>query len=85
MALTSLEIKNARAGMHADGGGLYLSVKESGARSWIYRYQLIGRRREKGLGAVSDRPAVEARAEAARLAHFYTALYKAAGQRHYRQ
>jgi integrase len=67
MALTSLEIKNARAGMHADGGGLYLSVKESGARSWIYRYQLIGRRREKGLGAVSDCPAVQARAEAARL------------------
>ena len=67
MALTNIEIKNAKIGMHADGNGLYLSVKDGGSRSWIYRYQLNGRRREKGLGAISDRPAVHARAEAARL------------------
>lgn len=37
-------------GLHADGGGLYLNVKATGARSWSYIYQWEGKRREKGLG-----------------------------------
>jgi integrase len=37
--------------MHADGGGLYLHVKASGARSWLFVYQWNGKRREKGLGS----------------------------------
>lgn len=36
----------------ADGQGLYLLVKPSGARSWILRVQADGRRRDIGLGAV---------------------------------
>ena len=36
-ALTPLAVKNAKPGRHADGGGLYVLVKESGARSWLYR------------------------------------------------
>lgn len=36
----------------ADGQGLYLVVKPSGARSWILRVQADGRRRDIGLGAV---------------------------------
>lgn len=36
----------------ADGQGLYLLVKPSGARSWILRVQMDGRRRDIGLGAV---------------------------------
>lgn len=67
MPLTQIEIRNAKPGMHADGGGLYLSVKLSGAKSWLYRYQIAGRRREMGLGALTVLPLVEARAEAARL------------------
>ncbi|MFC0205871.1 tyrosine-type recombinase/integrase [Novosphingobium soli] len=67
MPLTQIEIRNAKPGMHADGGGLYLSVKSSGAKSWLYRYQIAGRRREMGLGALTVLPPVEARAEAARL------------------
>ena len=67
MALTNLEIKNAKLGMHADGQGLYLSVKNGGNKSWIFRYQIDGRRREMGLGALAILPVVEARAEAARL------------------
>lgn len=67
MGLTALEIRNAKPGMHSDGGGLYLCVKSSGSQSWIFRYQLKGRRREMGLGAVSVLPVVAARAEAARL------------------
>jgi len=40
----------AKPGMHGDGGGLYLKVTNSGTKSWIYRFQLNGKRREMGLG-----------------------------------
>jgi hypothetical protein len=39
------------AGYLHDGGGLYLQITEAGARSWIYRFALGGRRRDMGLGA----------------------------------
>lgn len=67
VGLTSLEIKNAPAGMHSDGNGLYLCVKPSGTKSWIFRYQVNGRRREMGLGALDYLEPVKARAEAAGL------------------
>lgn len=67
VGLTSLEIKNAPAGMHSDGNGLYLCVKPSGTKSWIFRYQVNGRRREMGLGALEYLEPVKARAEAAGL------------------
>lgn len=67
MALTALEIKNAKQGMHADGAGLYLHVGKAGNASWIFRFQLNKRRREMGLGALSSLSAVEARAKAAKL------------------
>ena len=67
VGLTSLEIKNAPAGMHSDGNGLYLCVKPSGTKSWIFRYQVNGRRREMGLGALEYMEPVKARAEAASL------------------
>lgn len=50
-ALTPLAVKNAKAGRHADGNGLHLLVKESGARSWVYRFMLNGKSRDIGLGA----------------------------------
>ena len=34
-----------------DGGGLYLRVSATGAKSWVFRYQLDGKRRDMGLGA----------------------------------
>jgi integrase len=40
----------AKPGMHADGGGLYLNVKETGAKSWVFRFSVAGKRREMGLG-----------------------------------
>lgn len=48
--LTPLAVKNAKPGRHADGGGLHLLVKESGARSWVYRFMLNGKSRDIGLG-----------------------------------
>ena len=41
-----------KPGMHADGLGLYLRVKTSGARSWVLRYSLNGRARYFGLGSL---------------------------------
>jgi integrase len=48
--LTVKGVQHALPGMHADGGGLYLHVHATGTRSWIYRYQLDGKRREMGIG-----------------------------------
>ena len=50
-ALTPLTVKSAKPGRHADGGGLHLLVKETGARSWVYRFMLNGKARDLGLGA----------------------------------
>ena len=48
--LTVKELPKLKPGMHADGHGLYMNVKPSGARSWIFRAAINGRRREIGLG-----------------------------------
>jgi len=40
-------------GRYNDGGGLYLFVRKSGVKSWVYRYQVNGRSRDMGLGAMS--------------------------------
>jgi integrase len=51
--------------MYHDGGGLYLQVSASGAKSWIFRFTLDGRAREMGLGPVHAIPLAEARKRAA--------------------
>jgi len=57
-ALTPLVVKNAKPGRHADGAGLHLLVKESGARSWVYRFMLNGKSRDIGLGAAAGPDAI---------------------------
>lgn len=54
MALTVKQITspNLKPGRYADGGGLYLVVKPTGARSWVLRIQYEGDRRDYGLGAL---------------------------------
>lgn len=49
--LTPLAVKNAKPGRHADGAGLYLLVKESGAKSWLFRATIAGKVRDVGLGS----------------------------------
>jgi hypothetical protein len=49
-------------GRHSDGGGLYLNVTATGARSWIFMWKVSGRRREMGLGSIRDVPLARARA-----------------------
>lgn len=62
-ALTHLTVKNAKAGRHADGGGLHLLVKDSGARSWVFRYMMDGKSYDMGLGA-ADGPDAKSLAKA---------------------
>jgi hypothetical protein len=45
VALNSNQVKSLQAGVHADGGGLYLVVRESGDRVWAFRFtDLEGKR-----------------------------------------
>lgn len=65
--LTAIEVKNAKPGRHADGGGLYLMVRPSGSRSWVLRAQVDGKRQDFGLGSAAAVSLVQARAIAAEL------------------
>jgi integrase len=38
-------------GRHSDGGGLYLNVKPTGTKSWVFMYTRHGRRQVLGLGS----------------------------------
>ena len=38
-------------GKYHDGWGLFLRVTETGAKSWVQRLTVFGRRRELGLGS----------------------------------
>jgi integrase len=62
--LTRKQIKNARPGYHADGGGLYLQKRESGPGSWIFRYMRNGKETWLGLGSLDTINLVEAREQA---------------------
>lgn len=65
--LNALAVKNAKAGRHGDGDGLYLVVKPTGAKSWVLRVQREGRRRDVGLGSLAALTLAEAREKAAAL------------------
>jgi hypothetical protein len=43
----------APVGVHAAGNGLYLVVGSGGARSWVLRVAISGKRPEVGLGGFS--------------------------------
>jgi integrase len=62
--LSALKVKSAKPGRHADGEGLYLLVSEKGARSWMLRVQVEGRRRDIGLGGASTLGLADARQKA---------------------
>jgi hypothetical protein len=50
--LTVLVVKSKKLapGMYCDGGGLYLNVRDSGSRSWIFRYRERGTSKQRDLG-----------------------------------
>lgn len=59
--LTARQVDTLKEGSYADGGNLYLRVKDSGARSWVFRYQLAGKVKELGIGSKNDRSLAQAR------------------------
>jgi integrase len=64
MTLSARKVATAGPGRHSDGRGLLLVVRPSGARSWILRYQVAGRRRDFGLGPWPEVSLAEARERA---------------------
>lgn len=61
-------LKSAKAGMNADGGGLFLNSKPTG-QNWLFRFTspATGKRREMGLGAALAVSLTAARTRAAEL------------------
>ncbi len=63
--LTAKKVDSLRdKGFYGDGEGLYLKVGSGGAKSWILRTVVHGRRRDLGLGSASLTPLAEARTKA---------------------
>jgi len=63
--LESREVDTLKAGFHADGENLYLRVKDSGARSWVFRYKIAGKVIELGIGSKNAVSLADARKRAA--------------------
>ena len=67
--LTDVKVRSQRleAGSYSDVQNLYFRVKPTGARSWVFRYQISGKVKEIGLGAYPARSITEARDKAAEM------------------
>lgn len=64
--LTATKVKAASPGKYSDGGGLWLHKRSDGGAQWVLRITVHGRRREMGLGRLSDVSLKEARLAAER-------------------
>ncbi|MEW8439622.1 MAG: integrase arm-type DNA-binding domain-containing protein [Candidatus Thiodiazotropha taylori] len=62
--LSPAKVKNAGPGKYDDGGGLKLVVSNAGAKKWVLRFTINGKRREMGLGSYPDIKLGEARNDA---------------------
>ncbi|RWK65091.1 site-specific integrase [Mesorhizobium sp.] len=59
--LSAIAVKKLAPGKHADGGGLWLLRRDDGGGQWFLRYTIHGRRREMGLGSITEVSLKEAR------------------------
>lgn len=68
--LSDKEVRNSkpmeREYLLADGGGLFLRVRPTGAKDWLLVYTFAGNRRKLGLGSLESVPLAAARSEAAK-------------------
>ncbi|HHQ68993.1 MAG TPA: site-specific integrase, partial [Halothiobacillaceae bacterium] len=62
--LTPRKVATAGRGKYEDGGGLRLVVSSTGAKKWVLRFTIDGKRREMGLGSFPDVGLGEAREKA---------------------
>ncbi len=68
--LTTAQVKSmVKAGLYADGGGLYLKVLDSGARRWVFRGRLNGQPIARGLGGFPGVCLADARERAREYRH----------------
>src|ERR1700751_2990462 len=66
--LTARRIATAtKAGLLADGGGLWLRVGRGGSKCWAFRYMLNRKAREMGLGGLAKVGLADVRKKAAPL------------------
>ena len=59
--LSPRSIHNLKEGLHSDGGNLYLKVRATGSRAWVFRYREMGQTHEIGLGSINSRSLKQAR------------------------
>lgn len=59
LSAKTIESTKLLPGRYGDGQGLYMLVKPTGAKSWVLRVQVDGRRRDIGLGSVESRSRTE--------------------------
>lgn len=62
--LSPRKVETSGLGKYEDGGGLRLVVSKSGAKKWVLRFTINGKRREMGLGSYPDVGLADARARA---------------------
>ena len=56
MPLNPTQVKSKQPGAYADGGGLYLVVRESGERAWAFRFTAPnGKRGQMEFAKVGDK------------------------------
>ncbi len=64
LSVTAVKAK-VEPGYYGDGAGLYLQVSKAGTKSWLFKYTLVGKTREMGLGPLHAISLAEARDKAA--------------------
>ncbi len=63
--LNALKVERAKgSAMLADGGGLYLEVRHTGFKGWLFRYSVAGKEHWHGLGPLHLVTLIEAREKA---------------------
>jgi len=65
--LSARAIDTLAPGFHSDGGNLYLRVRDTGSRAWVFRYKSAGKAIELGLGPVASRSLAQARELASKM------------------
>jgi integrase len=64
--LTVKEVqRKTNAGLHGDGGGLWLQITKTGVKSWLFRFMVKGKAYGMGLGPLHSVTLAEARHKAA--------------------
>jgi integrase len=73
MAIHKLDdttLRNAKEGVYSDGGNLFLRVRKSGSKAWVFRHKVDGKPREIGVGSYPDKPLAKARKDATKMREY---------------